>query len=82
MTTKGVAMHPQLYTVAQASRVLGLGRTKIYELIGTQQLSSIKIGASRRIPHAALEEFIARISGSSLAQDHGAAGNVTGQDVR
>lgn len=39
----------------------GLGRTKIYELIGTGELRTVKIGRRRFVPAAAVEEYVARL---------------------
>lgn len=37
-------MEPLTVTVANARRALGIGTTKIYELIGEGQLRTVKIG--------------------------------------
>ncbi len=42
----------------EAARVLGLGRTKVYELMGSGTLRSVKVGNSRRISMTALDEFV------------------------
>ncbi len=34
----------------EAAELLSIGRSKVYELIGTGELVSVRIGASRRIP--------------------------------
>lgn len=47
----------QLYTVNQACSVLGIGRTKLYEMIGEGRISSVQIGRSRRIALHELERF-------------------------
>jgi len=54
----------------EAAEVLSIGRSKVYELIGTGELASVRIGASRRIPADALVEFVGRIQGA--AADSGA----------
>jgi excisionase family DNA binding protein len=38
--------------------VLSIGRSKVYELIGTAELASVRIGTSPRIPADALAEFV------------------------
>ena len=50
---------PQLYRVPDAMRLLNLSRTVIYELIRSGRLGSVKQGRSRRIPAAAIRDFIA-----------------------
>ncbi len=47
-----------LYTTKQAAGALGIGRSKLYDLLRDGELESIHIGAARRIPAQALDEFI------------------------
>jgi excisionase family DNA binding protein len=49
----------QAYTVEQIAKMLHVGRDKVYELIRTGQLHSIKIGKLRRITEEQLNEFVA-----------------------
>ena len=51
-------MNPVLLTVEDAAQALALGRSKVYELVESGALRSVKIGRSRRIPVQALGEFI------------------------
>ena len=44
-----------------AARVLGVGRTKVYELIRCGALRSVRVGGLRRIPVTALNEFVTRL---------------------
>ena len=46
------------YSVAEAAKVTGLGRTTIYGLIGSGELPSRKIGNRRLIPAKALEALV------------------------
>jgi excisionase family DNA binding protein len=50
----------------EAAQVLGLGRTKVYELIRSGALRSVKVGNSRRVSTAALAEYVNQL-------DHGGA---------
>jgi excisionase family DNA binding protein len=50
-----------------AARVLGLGRTKVYELMRSGELRSVKLGGLRRIPVAALAEFVKRLEAEAAA---------------
>lgn len=50
--------------IGEASQYLGLGRSKIYELIASGRLKSIKIDNARRIPVAAVAEFLDQHNGS------------------
>jgi len=47
-----------LLTPEQAAERLGIGRSKVYELIGTGELESVKIGRLRRVPVDALTAFV------------------------
>jgi len=49
----------QAYTVEQVAKLLNVGRDKVYYLLRTGQLRSIKIGKLRRITNQHLAEFIA-----------------------
>lgn len=49
----------ELLTVAQVMARLKLGRSTVYDLIRTRQLSSVTIGRCRRIPASAVGAFIA-----------------------
>jgi excisionase family DNA binding protein len=40
---------------------LGIGRTKVYELMRSGTLRSVKIGGLRRIPAMALADFVAKL---------------------
>jgi excisionase family DNA binding protein len=51
----------QAYTVEQVAKMLHIGRDKVYQLIRTGQLRSIKIGKLRRITEEQIAEFIATI---------------------
>ena len=47
----------------EAAEVLSIGRSKVYELIGTGELASVRIGTSRRVPADALVEFVTQLRG-------------------
>jgi excisionase family DNA binding protein len=42
--------------VPEAAEALAISRSKLYELLASGAIDSIRIGGSRRIPLAALEE--------------------------
>ncbi|HUZ21712.1 MAG TPA: helix-turn-helix domain-containing protein [Acidimicrobiales bacterium] len=50
-----------LLTPEEAAELLGIGRTKCYELISAGALESIVIGRLRRIPRDALGEYVADV---------------------
>ena len=47
-----------LLTPEEAAQALGIGRTKLYELLATAKLPSVRIGGSRRVSVDALTEFV------------------------
>lgn len=51
----------QAYTVEQVAKMLHIGRDKVYHLLRTGQLRSIKIGRLRRITEQHLADFIASL---------------------
>jgi excisionase family DNA binding protein len=51
----------QAYTVEQVAEILHIGRDKVYALLRTGQLRSIKIGKLRRITSRHIAEFIASL---------------------
>ena len=56
-----------LLTPVEAARALGIGRTKVYELMAAGVLASVKIGSARRVPAAALAEFVERLTAERVA---------------
>jgi len=54
-------MEKLLLSPIEAADQLGIGRSKIYELMRLGDLRSVKIGGSRRITRAALAEFVASL---------------------
>jgi len=63
---RGEAMEKKLLTVAEAADMLGLGRSKAYQLVMRGELKSIQIGRARRVPVAALDEFIQRAAAEGV----------------
>jgi excisionase family DNA binding protein len=56
-------MNPVLLPVyPDAGNALGgLGRTKVYELIASGELRTVKIGRRRFVPVSAIAEYVARL---------------------
>ncbi|KOU54924.1 excisionase [Streptomyces sp. MMG1533] len=48
----------ELLTVGEVMAQLKVGRTKVYDLIRTHRLVSIKVDGCRRIPADAVRDFI------------------------
>jgi len=53
-------IEPLLVRVEEAARILSLSRSTIYEMMDSGELPSVRRGAARRIPVAALREWVAR----------------------
>jgi excisionase family DNA binding protein len=49
-----------LVNVREAAKMLGIGRSKLYELIAAGEIASIRIGAVRRVVVADLTAYIER----------------------
>ena len=64
-TTRERGQGVEAYTVEQVAEMLHVGRDKVYYLLRTGQLRSIKIGKLRRITDRHLAEFIASLESTS-----------------
>ena len=52
---------PLLYTIRATTNALSIGRTKLYQLLGSGELESVYIDGARRVPADAIAEFIKRL---------------------
>ena len=59
-------LNPITVTVAEALRISGVGRTKLYELIASNEISSVTVGKRRLIDFASLKSRL-----TSKAANHG-----------
>ena len=50
----------RLLLVKEVEEALGLGHTKVCQLIRDREIESLKIGSSRRVPEEAVQKFIER----------------------
>ena len=50
-----------LLTPLEAGAALGISRTRVFALLASGEIESVQLGRSRRIPVAALEEFVGRL---------------------
>jgi excisionase family DNA binding protein len=55
----------QLFTVIEVSQFLGIGRSKVYELMYKGELKSVKIGGSRRVRYSDLGEYVRYLDDAS-----------------
>lgn len=55
-------MERLLLSPEEAAEVLGVGRSRVYDLMRKRELLSVRIGKSRRVPVAALRAYVERIT--------------------
>lgn len=54
-------MDQLLLTPENAAELLAVGRTKLYELLRTGAIESVRIGGARRIPATALTAYVEQL---------------------
>ena len=60
--TEGTSLvRRKLYRVEEVAEVLNVGRTKVFDLIRSGQLASVKVGGARRVTEQAVDDYIARL---------------------
>jgi excisionase family DNA binding protein len=72
LAAPGQPVERLLFRPEEAAAILGLGRTKFYELLACGAVASVHIGSSRRVAMTALEDYVARLhegSGALVRQD-------------
>jgi excisionase family DNA binding protein len=50
-----------LYTTAEACELLNVGKTKLFELIRSGELGTVRIGSARLVPSDDLAGFVERL---------------------
>lgn len=53
-------LEPICVRINDAARMIGIGRTKLYELISTGELETVKIGKATRVTTASLHDLVRR----------------------
>lgn len=53
-------VEPICVRVNDAARMIGIGRTKLYELIATGEIETVKIGKATRVTTASLRGLVDR----------------------
>lgn len=67
-------MDKVLLTPLEAAAALGIGRSKVYELLQSGQLQSVHIGRCRRVPAEAVHSFASSLRQAvSAEQESGRA---------
>ena len=57
-------METLLLKIPEVMARLAVGQTKVYELMSSGELRSVKVGRSRRVPNHDLERFMAELDDS------------------
>ncbi|MFQ3895928.1 excisionase [Sphingobium sp. GW456-12-10-14-TSB1] len=55
---------PICVRVNEAARMIGVGRTKLYELIAAGEIETVKLGKATRITTASLHDLVRRQRGA------------------
>lgn len=58
-------MSPRLYSIDAAAGELGIGKTKVEELVHDGVLETVYIGRRRLVPAEALDEYVERLRSAS-----------------
>ncbi len=53
-------VEPICVRINDAARMIGVGRTKLYELISSGELETVKIGKATRVTTASLRDLVRR----------------------
>jgi excisionase family DNA binding protein len=55
------ALPRRFYRIPEAAEILGLGRSKTYELVQSGALRTVRVGRAVRVPASAIDEFAERL---------------------
>ena len=55
-------MEKLLLSPEEAAEALGVGRSRLYDLMRRRELVSVRIGKCRRVPVAALQAYVERLT--------------------
>jgi excisionase family DNA binding protein len=67
-----------LYTPTEAARALGISRSTIYVLMARGEITSVRIGSSRRVPVDGLRRYVANL----VKKDSAAAARLAARQVQ
>jgi excisionase family DNA binding protein len=56
------------YSVEEGAEITGLGRSKMYELLASNEVESVKVGRRRIIPAEALRAFMDKLLAAARAE--------------
>lgn len=69
-SARGARMEKLLLREDEARAVLGIGRTKLWELLSSGEIQSVSIGRSRRIPACALRQWVEERVAAATGPQH------------
>ena len=72
----------ELLTPTEAARRLSLGRTRLYQLLGSGELPSVRVGKLRRIPARAVRAYVDGLVAGQLGSDRPAGSHEEPAPVR
>ena len=58
-----------LYSITEVGPIIGVGRTTAFQLVANGELETVKIGARRLVPAAALTEYVTRLRAGGAASE-------------
>ena len=50
-----------LYRIDEAAELLSISKSRVYELVRSGQIRTVKVGKSHRVPARSLDEYVARL---------------------
>jgi excisionase family DNA binding protein len=65
-TEAGIRVEKLLLRPDEAAEALGIGRSKLYELMATGEVESVFIGSCRRVPMEVLHAYVRRLRGAGI----------------
>lgn len=68
MTTKTDPMEKLLLRPTEVSELVGIGKSKVYELLASGVIPSVRIGKSVRVPANRLRQWIEELQAGELAE--------------
>jgi excisionase family DNA binding protein len=60
-------IQPWFLTIPETAIILGIGKTKVYELMATEGLPKVKFGTAVRIPVKELQEWLSQREREDIA---------------
>ena len=61
MDRKSETLPRKFYRIPEAAEILGLGKSKTYELVQSGAIRTVRVGRAVRVPVSAIDEFAERL---------------------